>query len=157
VRPCRRSRMRPADSARPTPLFPEQRAEPDLTFHGEFLDAFDTLSVRFELEDARERAAASAQQGQQARLQEEEQSAGDVHPAHQEHLVVHQSCASAYTQLLQRRCASLREVRACRVLPTPLSCRPLATRPPARLPQPSAPPSPLPPETCAVIHTRGCC
>jgi hypothetical protein len=89
-----------------------QQAEPDHTFHGEFLDALDDASVAFELEDARRMAAASAL------TQREHGREGAKAPPHdfreeaqqRKNFVIHQTCASAYALLLQRRGTSLREV-----------------------------------------------
>ena len=43
-----------------TKLCFEQIADPEHTFYGEFSDVFDNLSVKLELEEARQSAAASA-------------------------------------------------------------------------------------------------
>lgn len=83
--------------------------EPDHTFHGEFLDALDDASVAFELEDARRMAAVSEQENAR------EGANAPPHDFLEEALqrkkfVIHQTCASAYALLLQRRGTSLREV-----------------------------------------------
>ena len=90
-----------------------QQSEPEVTFHGEFLDTFDNLSIAFELEDARQSSVETV--GAKSVLENLDQkedmgTAAAPNYHHHEQLVIHQTCASAYTQLLQRRCASLREV-----------------------------------------------
>ena len=89
-----------------------QQAEPEVTFHGEFLDTFDNLSIAFELEDARQSSVETvgAKSVHEHWDQEDMGTAAAPKYHHHEQLVIHQTCASAYTQLLQRRCASLREV-----------------------------------------------
>jgi hypothetical protein len=94
-----------------------QQAEPEVTFYGEFLDTFDNLSIAFELEDARQSSFETVgAKSVHENLDQKEDMGTAVAPNYHHQLVIHQTCASAYTQLLQRRCASLREV--CK--PTPL-------------------------------------
>ena len=72
------------------------------------MDTFDNLSLAFELKLARRRAAEAPCA---ARDREDSKAiASALEYDHRENLVIHQTCASAYTLLLQRRCASLREV-----------------------------------------------
>jgi hypothetical protein len=104
-----------------------QQAEPEVTFHGEFLDTFDNLSIAFELEDARQSSfeTVGAKSVHENLDQKEDMgtAAAPNYHHHHEQLVIHQTCASAYTQLLQRRCASLREVcRPTFLFRSPLFC-----------------------------------
>jgi hypothetical protein len=87
-----------------------QQAENELTFHGEFLDTFDQLSVAFELDDARQFKTATSGATSAAEQGVDKTPADSPSLQHHEQLIIHQTCASAYTLLLQRRCASLREV-----------------------------------------------
>ena len=92
-----------------------QQAEPDHTFHGEFVDAMDDASVAFELEDAR-RVVVASEKGAQGDRERFRQGAhahdlDNLEEARQrKKLTIHPTCASAYALLLQRRCSSLREV-----------------------------------------------
>lgn len=92
----------------------EQQAEPDHTFHGEFFDTMDAITVAFELEDARRMVAESEKGTEHIDRCTEGTSVPDqdgIEEAHQrKKFIIHSTCASAYALLLQRRCTSLREV-----------------------------------------------
>ena len=92
-----------------------QQAEPEVTLNGEYLDTFDQLSTTFELKDARRVAAAEMSHTAkplvgQLPSEDERAISRALQYNHHEQLVIHQTCASTYTLLLQRRCNSLREV-----------------------------------------------
>jgi len=75
------------------------------------VDTFENLSIAFEVEDARQFEAEAAREklGLHKNDENGKAPAGASKYYHHQPLVIQQTCASAYTLLLQRRCASLRE------------------------------------------------
>ena len=75
------------------------------------MDTFENLSIAFEVEDARQFEAEAAREklGLHKNDEDGKAPAGASKYYHHQPLAIQQTCASAYTLLLQRRCASLRE------------------------------------------------